>query len=129
MIELLNNIMFVFLLMIFLHIIADFLVQNNFLATYKQKKNWEPYVKEHAGYKYDYIIVLCVHSFSWSFITFSPLLFICDTKSFGFTVIINTIIHGIIDDFKCNRLWTNLIADQLLHLLQIVITLIVVIYL
>ena len=129
MIELLNNYLIIFLFMICLHLIADYLMQNNFLATYKQKKNWEPYVKEHEGYKYDYIAVLFAHSFSWAFITFSPLLLITNANLFSLAIIVNTIIHGIIDDLKCNKLRINLITDQLLHLVQIAVTLVIAIYL
>ena len=113
--------------MIFLHIIADYLVQNDFMATYKQKKNWEQYIKETGKYKHDYIVVLLVHAFSWSFITFLPLLLITEVWIWVPLVILNCFVHASTDDMKCNQLEINLIVDQLLHLLQIVLSLIIVI--
>ena len=110
--------------MIFLHIIADFLVQNNFMSTYKQKKNWDEYTKD-GKYKNDYKVVLLVHSFSWAFITFFPV--ILYTKSITFYAIVinvNTFIHAVIDDLKCNDLGIDLATDQLLHIGQIIATII-----
>ena len=107
------------LVMTFLHIIADYLVQNNFMATYKQKKNWEEYIKENDTYKYDYIVVLLVHGFSWAFITFFPILIIHSVWLFAIAVIVHTLIHAWIDDKKCNKFKINLILDQLYHLNQI----------
>lgn len=119
-----ENVYLVYILIVFLHVIADFLLQNNFLATYKQKKNWEPYVKENSNYKYDYIVVLLVHSFIWAFVTFSPILFVYKlAPEFIITIIINTIVHGFIDHLKCNRNKINLITDQFMHLVQISVTL------
>lgn len=110
--------------MFFLHIIADFLVQCNFMATYKQKKNWEPYLKE-GPYEYDYLVVLAVHSFSWAFITFLPLLFYTHNATFFVCgLLVNTVIHMFVDNLKCNLHKINLIDDQVCHLAQIVITMI-----
>lgn len=107
--------------MIFCHIIADFHVQNDFMAKYKQSKNWEEFGPK---YVFDYIPMLIVHSFSWSFVTFLPLLYavyknIIDINTWCAIVMFNTTIHMIIDDLKCNKLKINLIVDQLLHLAQI----------
>lgn len=70
--------------MLFLHIIADFCVQNEFMTKFKQKKEWDRYFHDDfttdalvcpKKYKYDYIPVLFVHAFSWAFITYLPLLY------------------------------------------------------
>ena len=108
------------LVCVFLHIIADYLVQNEFLAKYKQKKNWVIYTKE-GKYKYDYIVVLLCHSFSWSFITFLPLFIMSKYNIILCTciVLINTVIHAVIDDIKCNKLKISLLVDQFFHLIQI----------
>ena len=120
---------FTILLMICLHIIADFLVQNDFLAKFKQKKNWEEYIAKNKNYKYDYISVLFAHAFSWSFITFFPLYLSIDHPKKGYIfaviVIINTLIHSFVDDQKCNKFRINLIVDQSCHLIQIILTFIV----
>lgn len=116
------------LVCLFLHIIADYLVQNDFMAKYKQVKNWEQYIKETGKYKHDYIVVLLVHAFSWSFITFIPLFIFTNYNviSFAIVVITNTLVHAIIDDLKCNKLKINLIEDQLFHLCQIVMTIVII---
>ena len=114
--------LFLFVTMLFLHIIADFLVQNNFMATYKQKKNWN--IKD-GKYENDYKIVLLVHSFSWSFITFFPLLIYTKNIRYWICVLImNTFFHALIDDSKCNDLTIDLVLDQLLHIIQIAISVI-----
>lgn len=123
----LNNIellVLLFIVMIFLHIIADFLVQNDFMSKYKQRKNWDEYTKE-GKYLHDYKVVLLVHAFSWSFITFFPVLVY--TKSVKFwigTIIMNTAFHAVIDDSKCNDLSIDLVVDQTLHIGQILVTVI-----
>lgn len=118
-----NIVPILFLFMIFLHIIADYLVQNDFMAKYKQKKNWEPYIKD-GHYKNDFWAVLAVHAFSWAFITFLPLLFYThNTLFFTSILFVNTIVHIFVDHLKCNLFKINLIVDQLLHLAQILITL------
>lgn len=119
---------FILFLMIFCHIIADFHIQNSFMAKYKQKKEWELlYRKEYIN---DWIPVLAVHAFSWSFFTFLPLLYYVYTKDITFNtlanvILLNAIVHFIVDDQKCNRFNINLIVDQEMHILQIVLTFIV----
>lgn len=115
---------FILFSMIFCHIIADFHIQNNFMANCKQKKEWEGYGKK---YLRDWIPVLAVHAFSWSFFTFLPLLYYVYTKDITFytlsgIILLNAIVHFIVDDQKCNRFTINLIVDQGIHILQIVLT-------
>ena len=111
--------LFILFLVIFCHIIADFHVQTEFMAKYKQKKEWEPYG---SLYKYDWIPMLIIHSFSWSFVTFISLIFFMPLTAWCAVILINTIIHFIVDDLKCNKLKINLIADQSLHIAQIMLT-------
>lgn len=111
---------FVLWLMIFMHIIGDWILQIDKMADLKQKKTWEKYG---ARYKYDYIVVLILHSLCWSFCIIAPLLIIQrNTILLSVWIIINTYIHSIIDNEKANKFSINLLADQLLHLIQIIVT-------
>ena len=130
-------IMMIILSMLFLHVIADFIVQNEFMAKFKQKKSWhtldlrdtfnrpEDARKMVKKYEFDYIPVLFVHAFSWAFITYLPLLyyvFIEKTlliEPWCTFVIIQTFVHMYIDNQKCNEFKINLVVDQFLHFLQI----------
>ncbi len=111
--------------MIFCHIVDDYYLQKaGSLAFLKQKDWW----KENAPdpmYKYDYIVALIMHSFSWTFsITLLPLIYSVITgREYNLIIfILNVALHAIIDDLKANHKEINLIQDQCLHLLQIVIT-------
>lgn len=79
-------------------------------------------------YKYDYLVGLIIHGYSWSFMIMLPiaLLFSFDI-SFDFCVvmIVNGIIHSIVDDAKANEHKINLIIDQTIHMIQIVVTAII----
>jgi hypothetical protein len=121
---------FILFSMIFCHIIADFHIQNNFMAKFKQKREWR--IGYGNNYLSDWIPVLAVHAFSWSFFTFLPLLYYVYTKDITFytlsgIILLNAIVHFIVDDQKCNRFNISLIVDQEIHILQIVLTFIVMI--
>ena len=114
---------FIFLLMIFCHIVDDFYLQG-WLASAKQKKFW----KENAPkklYRFDYIWALIMHSFSWTFMIMLPIAFV---KGFDvgadFVIVfcLNLLGHAIADDLKANDRVINLWADQIIHILQIVVT-------
>lgn len=111
---------FVLWLMIFMHIIGDWILQTDKMADLKQKKTWE---KFGAHYKYDYIVVLILHSLCWSFCIMAPTLII-ERRMIIFSIwmIGNTYIHSIIDNEKANNFSANLLTDQLLHLIQIIVT-------
>lgn len=117
-----NN-LFIILTMIFCHIVDDYYLQG-WLASAKQKKWWQENAPQKL-YKYDYIVALIMHSMSWSFMIMLPIamsmLFNIPTM-FLIVFICNAIIHGIVDNFKANKLKINLIADQSIHLLQIAVT-------
>ena len=113
--------------MIFCHIVDDYYLQKaGSLAFLKQKDWW----KENAPdpmYKYDYIVALIMHSFSWAFsITLLPLIYsIITGRGYGliiYTFLLNVVLHAIIDDLKANDKKINLIQDQCCHLLQIAMT-------
>lgn len=68
-----------------------------------------------------------MHSFSWAFLTLVPLVLYLQSLYIGLciTLVINAIIHCIVDDLKANKLKINLMADQTIHILQLIITWIV----
>ena len=106
--------------MIFLHIVDDFCLQG-IMASMKQKSWWQ---KDPVGsrplYKYDYIAALLAHSFSWAFMIMIPIL-VSGTWN-PFVLILNMLVHAFIDNMKANHMRINLIADQSMHLLQILVT-------
>lgn len=114
---------FVVLLMLFFHIVDDYYLQG-LLANMKQKSWWEEHAPQEL-YRYDYIIALLMHSMSWSFMVMLPIamyfLFSIDLSYLVF-FFANAVIHAIVDDKKANRRQINLIADQLIHILQIATT-------
>ena len=111
---------FVFLILILLHIIDDFVLQPICLSKLKQKSFWEPYVKDDEKYKFDYKVALVIHALSWAIMIHLPLMVI-GISEYGilFSVIINTIIHAWIDDEKANKLNITLFEDQIMHLIQV----------
>ena len=112
----------VLLSMFFLHIVDDYYLQG-ILASLKQKSWWEKNAPDKL-YKYDYLIALLEHAFSWSFMVHVPIMiyltyFGKPLYELPFTILANMIIHAFIDDKKANRHSINLITDQLLHFIQI----------
>lgn len=110
---------FVLVSMIFLHIVDDFYMQG-LLGSLKQKKWWEENYPD-TKYKQDYWVALFLHSFSWAFMImlvptlivakWLPILFIC-----------NILMHMYVDNEKANKFTLNLWQDQLIHLIQIVVS-------
>lgn len=121
------NKLFIVLMMMFCHIIDDYKLQG-ILASMKQKKWWEEQKEYKNLYKYDYIWALITHSFSWTFMIMLP---IALTKGFEIGIVflivfvVNMITHAVVDDLKANKFKINLIQDQIVHLIQIIITAIV----
>ena len=114
---------YIFLIMILLHIIDDFVLQPICLSKLKQKTFWEPYVKDNEKYKFDYKVALVIHALSWAIMINLPLMFIVSNEILVLiSVIINATIHAYIDDEKANKLNITLLEDQLIHLIQIGVT-------
>lgn len=113
--------LFILFVMIFAHIVDDYYLQG-ILASLKQKTWWENQKSYKPMYKYDYIVALIMHAFSWSFMISLPILYLGFTKWIAVAIILNTIIHGIVDDLKANKHKINLIVDQSIHIVQIIIT-------
>ena len=111
---------YIFLIMILLHIIDDFVLQPICLSKLKQKSFWKTYIKDDEKYKFDYKVALVIHALSWSIMIHLPLMVI-GVSEYGIllSVIINTIMHAWIDDEKANKLNITLFEDQIMHLIQI----------
>ena len=117
------NGIFVLLSMMFCHIVDDYYLQGK-LALFKQKSWWEEKAPDEM-YKYDYIVGLMMHSFSWAFMIMLPVAvsqeFQIDAV-FMIMFITNTIVHAIVDDLKANKRKINLVTDQSIHISQIIVT-------
>lgn len=118
-----DNKIFVLLAMIFLHIIDDYKLQG-ILASMKQKKWWEEQKEYKNLYKYDYIPALIEHSFSWTFMIMLPIAIMLRFNIDWWVIayIANMIIHAFVDDLKANKFKINLVVDQTIHIIQIVVT-------
>lgn len=117
------------LVMIFLHIVDDYYLQG-WLASAKQKSYWEQNAPDKL-YKYDYIMALFMHSFSWAFmIMIVPSAYslmatsnISNTSlAIALVFLTNLCIHMTTDNAKANLKRINLVQDQLIHLTQIFAT-------
>ena len=114
------SVLFVFLSMIFCHVIADYNLQG-WLASAKQKNYWEQITPKEL-YKHDYIMALIMHSISWAFMVMLPIAYV---RKFNIDIMFlivfigNVIVHCIIDHMKANKKIINLWQDQLMHMIQI----------
>lgn len=117
--------------MIFMHCVADYYLQG-ILASMKQKEWWAKQFPNHSEfsrsvYTKDYIAALMAHSYEWSFLILSPMLYYCICNSDNIPALIfylialisEMLIHVGIDNDKANEKKLNLIQDQFLHLFQI----------
>lgn len=114
---------FVFLWMIFFHIVDDYYLQG-WLASAKQKSYWQENAPD-KKYRNDYIWALIMHSFSWAFMITLPIAW---TQQFDIgwqfvTVFaINVAVHAFTDNAKANWKIINLWQDQIMHICQIGLT-------
>lgn len=113
--------------MLFFHIVDDYYLQG-FLASAKQKSWWEKNYPQPL-YKYDYIMALIEHAFSWTVMIHIPIVvyvMVCNVQIGNFVLIIwffvNLMIHAFVDHMKANLLEINLIQDQSIHIAQIILT-------
>lgn len=138
------------LMMVLMHVIEDFHIQGK-MGEMKQKAWWvrlswesaqdldflndrlETHKRNLEKYGRDYIPVLLLHGFEWSMFIHIPILvtrviaegWIFDDVFlviFMASVLVNAAVHIIVDHQKANRLAINLIADQAIHMLQIIVT-------
>ena len=116
----------ILIIMIFCHIVDDYYLQG-WLASAKQKEWWKTNAPEDL-YKYDYLIALFIHSFSWAFmVMIIPTIYyiIANPDNYLYFTIIalfigNMWVHAWIDNQKANAKSINLIVDQLVHIFQII---------
>lgn len=113
---------YILLCMIFMHVVDDYYLQG-ILASMKQRSWWRENAPQEK-YKYDYLPALIAHSFSWAFMILLPLAFSLKSIDFSFFILffINMIGHAIVDNEKANRKTINLCEDQLVHLIQIILS-------
>lgn len=115
---------FLYLAMFFCHVIDDYKLQAGVLNNLKCKSWWECNAPD-KQYRNDYLMGLIMHGMSWSFMIMFPIaIFYRFNVPTAFFIVwaINASIHSIIDDLKANRGKLNLIQDQILHIIQIMIT-------
>lgn len=122
---------FILICMILCHIIDDYYLQG-ILAQMKQKEWWEKNAPNHM-YRYDYLMALFVHSFSWAFAIMLPtVLYEMADRTLPYIYfilfVLNAMIHMLIDNEKANRKTINLIQDQYLHIVQIIISWFCIVY-
>lgn len=113
--------------MLFFHIIDDYYLQG-ILSSMKQKSWW----KQHADnplYKKDYVMALIEHAFSWTVMINIPTIMYSYIRNiyinpiiFIVLFILNWVIHAMTDSAKANLYKINLIQDQCIHIIQIVLT-------
>ena len=129
---------FIFIAMVLLHILEDFHLQG-ILANMKQKSWWRSecvklgITYDSSKYRHDYIASLIIHALENSIFIALPLIIDGLIATFTtnpnnslfigwvFIIFANTIVHAIIDDFKCNSKGINLIVDQILHFIFIIL--------
>lgn len=98
--------------------------------------HWEENAKDKL-YRHDYIMALVEHGFSWSFVVMLPLtaliifgyISLCCINTWLFCLLLNTIIHTVVDNAKANVHCINLITDQVIHIAQVCITWGIMVYL
>lgn len=116
--------LFVLPAMLFLHVFDDFFIQAILLSKLKQKAWWEENAPDPA-YKNDYRMALAAHAFSWTFAVMFPIaVFYTFNPNILFypVMVINAVIHYTVDDMKANQHKLNLIIDQSAHIIQILLT-------
>ena len=113
-------------LMILAHILDDFVLQPQCLSDLKQKEWWYKRGIWKGKYKLDFLCAGLIHAISWSILISLPIIFLGDITGpkeiyLGIAIILNMVIHFIVDNFKANLKVLNLWQDQLIHFVQIFI--------
>lgn len=131
--ETLTHPIILFWICFLLHLLADFNLQG-ILADMKQERWWNKQIDKllSAGriprhfhpyrYKDDYLVALWIHALMWSIITFGMLALIVSPIALSIIILVNAAIHAIIDDCKANMYLINLEQDQIMHLVQVAVT-------
>ena len=122
------------IIMLFLHFFADYQLQG-ILASMKQRSWWKEQGLSPAKYGRDYKAALLAHSFEWAFTIQLPVLYDIYWKCWGWEkfcilavsvytglLLLNTLVHYVVDNAKANKHTINLITDQRLHFAQVAVT-------
>ena len=122
------------ILMVFCHVIADFVLQPIALSQMKCKAWWINECSKNGiafdEYKSDYIVALIMHGISWSVMILLPIMFLMNIEDWLLLklFLINAGIHAFVDDQKTNRHKINLWTDQFIHIWQMLITYYIVVF-
>jgi len=112
--------------MLFLHLVDDYYLQG-ILAQMKQKFWWEKNAPNPL-YKNDYKVALIEHAFSWTFMIMLPITVLMAVNNnilivpWSIAFVVNWTIHGWVDHLKANVHKISLVADQVIHFCQIIVT-------
>ena len=115
---------FVLAAMLFCHVLDDYGLQAKILSSLKQRSWWETNAPDPL-YRYDYLMALAMHALSWTFLVHLPLAWLYGFNPewpFFALFIFNAACHAGIDHLKANMKKINLVTDQLLHVIQILLT-------
>ena len=106
-----------------LHLLDDFVLQAAFLNNGKQKEWWRNQTSNEL-YKNDYIVCLLAPGLELSLLTFLPILTLEGSSSCFLVgmMICNAGVHSFVDDVKANKKKINLVTDQVIHVIQILLT-------
>lgn len=116
--------------MLFMHVLDDFVLQPVILNQLKQKSWWAQNAPD-IKYSRDYIAALLAHAFSWSFAILIPTAIYWQfypPARFYIILFANMAVHGMIDHLKANCRMLNLIQDQSLHIVQIIVACVILIW-
>ncbi len=121
---------YAFIIALVMHIIADYMLQTDLMAKAKQRKWWKDNYPDPL-YRFDWLVILALHSFEWSFCVMLPAV-VCKIMQIGHNTIIvavtfillvvNTVVHMFVDNLKANKFAISLLEDQAWHFVQIVVT-------
>lgn len=119
------NSAYIFLLMLFMHILDDFHFQGC-LANLKQKSWWAANAPD-PKYKNDWIPALLAHCTTWAMMVMAPCVIFMDVPVWLVVIMLvfNIAVHFIVDNAKCNRFLIGLVEDQMFHFAQIIFTFLV----
>ena len=111
--------------MLYMHIVDDYRHQG-ILASMKQKQWWKENAPDEL-YKRDYIVALIEHAFSWAVAIHIPAIVYmyltgCTIHLFLFVAlfVFEWALHAVVDDAKANDHTISLVADQIIHVFQII---------
>lgn len=120
----------IFILMLLCHVIGDFVLQTDKIANLKQKTWWKENCSEEElkKYKDDYKMALLMHCILWSAMVLLPVILCVEISGLTlyYLFIGNVLIHYVTDDLKANYRKFNLVEDQTIHLLQILLTFLII---